>query len=409
LNFMQSGQFQRIVWSLAIAETIVWAGLYYIFAAMLVQWDTEFQWSRLALTGAFTLAIIMSAITAPIAGRIIDRGMGRYLFAGSALTGAVLLGAMTLVTQLWQFYLIWFCIGIMLAGCLYEPCFVILTRTMAQRARRGITIVSLVAGFAGTVSFPSAFYLSQVFGWRGATVMFAAAIIVVAVPLIWWATGQAEHLGGSSAPPSSHSARDPMRIAANPAFWTLALAFALLALNHGMMVTHTLPLLDERGFSKDAAILAMSMIGPMQVLGRIIMVNVEHRISSLAIAVLCQLAVGVAAFCLMGAIAFPFLLAGFVMFQGFGNGVTSIIRPILTAQLLGKQDFGVISGMTASVYITGFATGPTLGSLVWQAGGYDLMLFLAAGLGAVGTLLLLAAGYLARTDHQAAPDGSTGG
>ena len=406
---MQPRQFHKIIWSLAIAETIVWAGLYYVFAAMLVQWDGEFHWSKVALTGAFTLAVIVSAMSAPVAGRIIDRGMGRYLLAGSALAGALCLAALTMVRELWHFYLVWFCIGVVLAGCLYEPCFAILTRTMGERARRAITIVSLVAGFAGTVSFPSAFYLSHVLGWRGAILIFAAAIALIAVPLIWWATGQAEHLGGSTAPASSHSARDPIRIAANPAFWALALAFALLALNHGMMVTHTLPLLDERGFSADAGIFAMSMIGPMQVLGRIIMIRVEHRISSLAIAVACQLAVAVAALCLMGAIALPFLLACFVMFQGFGNGVTSIIRPVLTAELLGRQNFGVISGMTAAVYITGFAVGPTLGSLVWQAGGYNMMLYLAAGLGGVGALLLLGAGRLARSRNHAPRPKSTGG
>ena len=69
--------------------------------------------------------------------------------AGSAAAGAVLLLVLTQVTQLWQCYAVWTAIGLVMAGCLYEPCFALLTRTMGLRARRAITAVSLVAGLAG--------------------------------------------------------------------------------------------------------------------------------------------------------------------------------------------------------------------------------------------------------------------
>ena len=108
---MHSEQFHKIIWPLAIAETIVWAALYYSFPALLVQWEHEFGWSKTGVTGAFTLAVLTSAAMAPIAGRLIDRGLGRTVFAGSALLGALLLVALTQITQLWQFYLVWFGIG----------------------------------------------------------------------------------------------------------------------------------------------------------------------------------------------------------------------------------------------------------------------------------------------------------
>ncbi len=405
---MQSGQFHKLIWPLAVAETVLWAALYYSFPALLVQWEQEFGWSKTGLTGAFTLAVVTSAVMAPVAGRLIDRGLGTIVFCGSAVLGALLLVLLTIVSQLWQFYLVWFGIGLTLAGCLYEPCFAILTRTLGTRARRGITIVSLIAGLAGTVSFPAAFYLSAALGWRGAVLVFAAVIIVVAVPLIWWAASRAELIGGSTADPSSHAAREPMRIARTPAFWALALGFAMVSLDTGMMITHTLPLLDERGIGKETAVLAISMIGPMQVLGRLAIMNIEHRVSSLAIAISCQLAVSAAALSLMGAMAFPLLLISFVVLQGFGNGVTSIIRPVLTAELLGRANFGVISGMTALVYITGFAAGPTVGSLAWQIGGYGLMLLVAVGIGGIGTILLLLAGRLSAPGAQPSVR-STGG
>ena len=143
----------------------------------------------------------------------------------------------------------------------------------------------------------------------------------------------------------------------------------------------------------------------MQVLGRMIIMNIEHRVSSLAIAISCQFAVSAAALSLMGAPQVPLLLASFVLLQGFGNGVTSIIRPALTAEFLGRANFGVISGMTAMVYIAGFAAGPTIGSLAWQIGGYDLMLVVAVGIGGVGAALLLAAGRLSASKTRSSGSG----
>ena len=42
---MVSGaQFRRVVWPLAIAETLVWAGFYYIFPALLRVWERAISW-----------------------------------------------------------------------------------------------------------------------------------------------------------------------------------------------------------------------------------------------------------------------------------------------------------------------------------------------------------------------------
>lgn len=388
---MPSASFHKVVWPLAIGETIVWAGLYYAFPALLLQWEADPGWSKAELTGAFTLSVLVSALLAPFSGRVIDRALGPHMFAGSAAAGAVLLLMLTQVTQLWQFYGVWTAIGVVMAGCLYEPCFALLTRTMGLRARRAITAVSLVAGLAGTVSFPAAHYLSLALGWRGAVMVFAAVILLVAVPLMWFAASLAERSGGHEAPHSSLKASAAARVAARPAFWALALGFAMLALNHGMMLTHTLPLLNERGFDPALAVLAISCIGPMQVIGRIVMMSVEHRVSSMAIAIACQVSLALAALFLMGAAAVPLLLAPFVMLQGAGNGVTSIIRPVLTAELLGRTDFGVISGLTALIYISGFALGPSIGSLLWHAGGYNTMLTAAMAMAGTGIVLLASA------------------
>jgi MFS family permease len=84
----------------------------------------------------------------------------------------------------------------------------------------------------------------------------------------------------------------------------------------------------------------------------------------------------------------PWLVGVFVMLHGAGYGTASIVRPVLTAEVLGRRRFGAIAGMLAIPFMGGFAIGPTVAALVWEAGGYDLVIGLAvaavmAGLGAV--------------------------
>ena len=75
--------FRRIVWPLAIAETLIWAATYYSFPALLLEWERDLGWSKAELSGAFTLALVVSAFLAPVVGRVIDRGYGTHVFTGA--------------------------------------------------------------------------------------------------------------------------------------------------------------------------------------------------------------------------------------------------------------------------------------------------------------------------------------
>ena len=383
--------FREVVWPLAVAETIVWAAMYYSFPALLPTWEADLGWSKTELSGAFTLALIVSALLAPVAGRLIDHGLGRETFAGGALLGAAMLLLLSQVTALWQFYCVWIGLGIAMSSTLYEACFAILTRTMGPRAKRAITLVTLVAGFAGTLSFPSAHALSGAFGWRGAVAVFAGAVLLVAAPLIWRACRHAEHHGKAHIAPTSLKATEAMSVAKTAAFWLLSLSFVMIALDHGIVISHLLPILGDRGVEEGAAVLAASMIGPMQVAGRLAMMAGERHLSTLALSVGCYVAVGLAAGSLFGARFLPELVVPFVICQGAGIGVISIMRPVIIADLLGRRNFGVISGLLAVPYMGGYALGPTVAALLWQAGGYDLVLLIAVAMSVVGLIALLAA------------------
>jgi MFS family permease len=386
--------FHRIVWPLAVAETLVWAAVYYSFPALLLEWERDLGWSKTELSGAFTLALVMSALLAPLVGRIIDRGYGPRVFTGCALAGAGLLVLLAGVTTPWQFYVVWLGLGVAMAGMLYEACFAVLTRAMGSRRKQAITIVTLVAGFAGTLAFPGAHALVGLVGWRGTMRVLAAIMALVAGPLIWFGSHTAERHGDGQAPAASHRATDLALTLRSPTFWLLALGFVAIALDHGVLLTHLLPLLDERSMPSGTAVLAASMIGPMQVAGRLAMIATERHVSTLHIFAACFIAMGIAAMSLLEASAYPVLLISFVLFQGAGYGVTSIMRPVVIAELLGHKNFGLIAGLLAVPFLGAAAAAPTVAAFIWRAGGYDTVIRFAVGASGLGLIALLGAARL---------------
>lgn len=384
----------RVVWPLAVAQVVVWAAMFYSFPALLLEWERDMGWSKTALSGALTLSLVLSAVLAPIVGRLIDHGYARVVFPGCALLGAVCLLLLSGVSHLWQFYAVWVGIGIAMAGALYEACFAVLTRTMGKEAMRAITLITLVGGFAGTVSFPSAYFLVGIVGWRGAVVTFSAAVAFVAVPLILRGVRLAEQGRERQAHPASTKTGEALRILGRPTFWLLMIAFAAIALEHGMLLTHLLPLLDDRGIHGETAILAASMIGPMQVVGRLGLMAMGQRISTLGVAVACYVGLIIATGALLGVRAIPLLVVPFVLFQGSSYGLTSITRPVITADFLGRKDFGVISGLIAMAFMGATAIAPTVSAFVWEGAGYDGVIMLAMATAGVGLVSLLLAASL---------------
>ncbi|MCY4389278.1 MAG: MFS transporter [Desulfurellaceae bacterium] len=387
--------FRRIVWPLAVAETLVWAALYYSFPALLLEWERDLGWSKTELVGALTLALMTSALLGPVTGRFIDRGFGRLVFSGSAALGTVLLAGLAWVEHLWQFYCLWFGIGVAMAGALYEACFSVLTHALGNEARRAITIVTLVAGLAGTLAFPSLHLLVGWVGWRDAVVIVAGVNLLVAVPLIWNACWHADQMRADQHAPGSAHPGVASRALRTPVFWLLAVAFSMAYVEHFSLLTHLLPLLSERGLSDEVAVLTASSIGPMQVVGRLAMLAVEKYVSTFWIAFTCFLAMSGAATALFCSQAIPMLLPLFVVLQGAGIGMSSILRPVMTAELLGRAHFGIISGFLAIPSILAAALAPTLAALVWRMGGYEMVILMAiltalVGLGCISSIPLLA-------------------
>jgi len=380
----------RSVLFLAVAQMLIWAATFYSFPAMLLRWEEAFGWGRGEITGAITLAVMISAATSLIAGRLIDRGNGAIMMASCALMGGIAIGLLSLVDELWQFYALWAFIGAMNGCCLYEPCFALVTRARGIDAKQGIILITLIAGFAGTLSFPLAHTMSDLFGWQSAVITYSIIASCIAAPLMYLGASEIEN-NPTSVFRHEIKRKPSVSVYRNNRFWFLGIGFSFGAVLHGVTLHHLLPIMQDRGASGDTAVLAASFIGPMQVAGRLVMLAFEKHVSLRLITICCFSAMGMSSLTLYLAGASPGFIAAFVIFFGGAYGVVSIIRPLIAREILGEEHFGKKSGGLAALYLFGGAVAPYLGSVVWNFGGYDLVLLSLVALAAAGLLLYLVA------------------
>ncbi|HEY6918102.1 MAG TPA: MFS transporter, partial [Tabrizicola sp.] len=339
--------------------------------------------------------LIMAALT-PFTGRLVDRGLGGELLIWLPALAALGVAGLGLVDSLAGWLALWVVIGVAQSGSFYETCFAFLTRRLGDGARAAITRVTLVAGFAGTVAFPLGHWLGQALGGQGALVAFAG-MMALAVPVNAVAVRQLRRRerAGLSVPPTPPGVlQAALR---KPAFWIIAGGFLAVYLNHGILITYALILFADRGAAPGLAALAAACIGPAQVAGRLILLAAGARVTT-GQATMASLGGAVLAGCLLWlAGAAPWLIFAFALAQGAGIGLTSILRPVLIAEILGRQGFGAISGAAAVAPILASAAAPSVGAGLLALGGPGLVYATCLGLAVTG--LLLMALLLARRDQ----------
>jgi MFS family permease len=389
------------LWSLAVAETLSWACLFYVFPALLLRWKESFGWSISQLSIGFTLALIASALTGMIAGRIIDSGHSRKLMPFSVVIGAILLSLLPAVVAIWQFYLIWFLIGCTLAGCLYQPCFSYLTRIFQEDAKNSIIMITLIAGFASTISYPICSIVSEFYSWETTIYFMSGILCLISAPLFWYGTSIRLDITPNSGEKASSSVIGIIKpTLSSPIFWGLLVTFATMSSTQGMIVSQIFPLLESRAISPTFTVFFASCIGPMQVIARLIHLATES-FTNKNIPMMAVCFTGLIFICLsslvlvLGGASLIFVVV-FVMFQGGPYGLFSIVKPIITADLLGRVNFGLLSSMVGIGSLWGSAFAPGVAGSIGDRWNYDTVLVTTSSIAAVGLVSLIVTSTLRR-------------
>ena len=372
-----------------VAETVIWAAIFYSFPALVLQWQAEFGWSATQAMGAFSIALAVQGLAAPWVGRLIDRGRAPLGMPSGALGALIGLVALTQITTLWQFYAVWTWLGLMMGFTLYDATFSVVTRARGPHARAAITAITLAAGFASTLAYPLTAIMIESGGWRAAVWVLAGLVLALVLPLLWLGAKRLEVEAVARNPkPTEKPAITPGRIMRRPGFWPLAGGFALTALGSAILLAHLLPLLAALGVPTGLAILAASTIGPAQVAARVLLMLAGARVSAWQVSLGSFMLLSFAALAIGAAAALPVLALVFAVAQGMGNGVISILRPVVTREVMGEAGFGESAGAVSRLSLFAFAAAPGLGAVLADAAGYGAVITLCVIAPLLGALML---------------------
>ena len=377
-----------MVWALSVTQIISWGSLFYAISVLIAPIERELHWSRDAIVGAFSLSMVCTGLAAFPVGNLIDRYGGRYVMGGGSILAAVMLALLSKTTSLPMFYATWIGLGIAMGAVLYEPAFTVITACFGTNARKGITALTLFGGLASTVFWPLTQALITALGWRHALLVLAVSNLLICAPLHWWCLPRSgAHRVKEQGAGSGQAVRATPRmreIVFTRTFMLLALAFTMNMLAFSAISIHLIPLLHERGFTMSDAVWLAAIIGPMQVAGRIGEYTVGARFRAIEIATIALFLLPVALLLLRFAGLSWIWVLVFVTLYGVSNGVMTITRGIIPAEIYGRERYGAVNGALAAPVLASRSLGPLVAAFIWSAaGGYDAVLWALAAIGFV--------------------------
>src|ERR671915_510051 len=125
--------------SLCFLTTLISAGVRSSPSVLIHPLESEFGWSRALIASAISMNLLLFGVAAPISGFLLDRYGPRKVMLGSLALLIAGVSGTILMTQFWQFFLVWGIIVGLGAGGVGS----VLTATVGNRwfvARRGLAL-----------------------------------------------------------------------------------------------------------------------------------------------------------------------------------------------------------------------------------------------------------------------------
>ena len=419
-----------VVVAVVFLALLVSAGVRAAPAVLINPLETELGWSRAAISFAVSVGLLLYGLSGPIAGWLMDRfGPTRLTLVGLAVIGGSTLAGATM-TELWQLNLFW---GV-LSGVGTGVVAPVLGATVANRwfvERRGLVLgVFGAAASAGQlVSVPALMWLVVVAGWREGTVLLAAAVLLILVPVLLFMRDDPTRLGlrpygaPESGAPSTTAEESPApepgtvaevpaearggvvsRALRTPEFWLLSGSFFICgASSNGIIGVHFVPHSIDHGIHDVTAASVLALMGAMNFVGTIASGWLTDRYDPRKLLAVYYSLRG------LSLLLLPFVtefagLAVFAVFFGLDYIATVPPTVALVADRFGRMNVGAVFGWVFFSHQVGAAMASYLGGVARDSLGDYTAAFLAAGILAI--LAALMASRITREPLPPVPAGS---
>ncbi|MDA7761205.1 MFS transporter [Aquiluna sp.] len=379
---------------LGINQIIGWGSSFYLPAILAVPISTSLGIQTQDFFWAFTFSLLLSGLLGPQVGKAIDRLGGRAVLPFGSLAFALGLTLLSVSSNQMMLVMAWLLIGVGGSMGNYDSAFATAVSFFGAKSNRVIAGITVFAGFSSTISWPLTSFLEQTIGWQQAVFFWALLHLVIGLPLNMSIPKIAKKEVPDLTGPIRKIIKNKFR------FDVLIVIFAVMFALEGFIVSSvntTLPfLLSELGASTGVALISATILGPSQVLARILILIPGKIMTPMRVAALSIAAhpVGVLLLWLFGVNA----LVPFVILHGIGVGLNPFIRGSLPLLFFGADRFGQRQGYMMMLSKIVSALSPTiLTILVLSNAQLAIGATFTMGVCAMGLLVWLSAIHRVRT------------
>jgi predicted MFS family arabinose efflux permease len=365
--------------------------LVYTFPIFLKPLSEEFSWSREAVSSAYGILAVMSALSAAPLGYLFDRlGPKRVLVPCVVLFGSAFASLSLLTPQLWHFYATFALLGVVATGM--SP--IAYARAISSwfERRRGMAIAVAMCGGAlgGVVHPPAAQLLTEAFGWRGTCFILGTLAVVVGAPMVVWLIRERPSAPGAESDRSTTIAGSSVAEGLRTrVFWILVVVLFGSSIAQNGAIVHMFALLTDRGVSTGSAAIAMSAMGLAAIAGRLVTGWLLDRYFAARVSFALLAIAAAGTFLLSGAASFAIGVSAAILI-GFGVGGEMDVTPYMLSRYFGLRSFSLLYSLTWIAIATAGAVGPILmGRAFDLTGSYQTLLVrIAVAIIGIGTLML---------------------
>ena len=387
---------RSIVPALGATQIIGWGTTYYLPAILAPDLAAATGLPVQVVFGGITVMLLVAGLAAPLAGRLIERDGARpWLTAGSAGIAAGLL-ALAVAHGPVLFGLGWIVIGVATPFALSQGAAnAVVEVTPANESRRPLTVILLFSGLASTAFWPVLILFDGWFGLRWSLAAFAGLHLLVCAPLHALVLPSKPIRPISRVTAALAGERPPISAgaASRIVFRLTALSFSLAGFISWGLPLHAIAILQDYGHPRAAAVAIGAVLGPAQVLSRLIDLAGGHRIDILTTGVAAALAMPFAILTLLLFGTRPSAAIVFVATYGISAGTMSLVRAVGPLRLFGRAAYATVTGRLSQPQNVAFALSPLVFSLIRESYGSQALLLTAL---AAAVLCVVAIVSLAR-------------
>ena len=371
-----------LVLFIAFSCNLVGRGVADAFMVFVLPLSEEFGWQRAQVTSVYSVFLLVTGLSAPVTGMLIDRLGARVVYPLGLLLGSACLLAATL-SKLWQFQLViglMSGLGVSMLGMV--PASMLISRWFRDRMSTAMGVAYAGFGTGTIVVVPLAQRSIELTGWRDtywAMGLIALGLMPLLLLLPW------RRIVGDSPPrhriePALQAKpRGPLAAALRTReYWQIVQLFSFTSMTTFAVITQLVPFLVQSGLAPLAAASAFGAAGLLSIFGIMTAGWAADRFGfrRTVTASFASTFLGITSLLVFSWIPAPWLVVAFVIGFGSAMGARGPIVSSLAASHFSGPGFATIYGtMFAWMSMSGALAAFIAGWLFDVTGGYRAGLF----------------------------------